>query len=188
MSKDGAKGEGKIFGDEDEAKLAYANGNIELGSNVKVRMKKEIDGKIKTKIIDTTVGRLIFNEAIPQDLGFVDRSDEKTMFEPEINFRVNKSKLQQIVDATFKLKGATMTCIILDAIKAMGFKYSTIGAITTSIFDMHIPSQKKDILAEAQENVIKFEQLYNEGVMTQTERHYRIVKVWEEAVKKVQAL
>ncbi|MDR2201164.1 MAG: DNA-directed RNA polymerase subunit beta' [Clostridiales bacterium] len=185
LDKKGAKGEGKIFADVDEAKMAYANKEIELQSAIEVRLFRTANGVRQSRRVKTTVGRLIFNEAIPQDLGFVDRSDPEKMFEPEINFTVNKSKLQKIVDATFKYKGATETVIVLDNIKALGFKYSTIGAITTSVFDMNIPAEKSEILKKAEDNVIKIEKLYAAGHMTEREKYTRVVHEWSEANKDV---
>lgn len=181
MDKPGAKGEGKIFCDVDEAKMAYANKEIDLQSKIWVRIEREFDGVVKSKRIETTVGRLIFNEAIPQDLGFVKRETEDDMFLQEINFRVDKSGLQKIVDATFKLKGATETVKVLDNVKALGFKYSTIGAITTSVFDMHIPPEKKGILDEAEKRVINIEKLYERGFMTEDEKYKLVVSEWSKA-------
>ena len=185
MDKPGAKGEGKIFCDVDEAKMAYANKEIELQSKIWVRMSHDFDGVIKHKRIETTVGRLIFNEAIPQDIGFVRRETEDDMFLQEINFRVDKSGLQKIVDATFKLKGATETVKVLDNVKALGFKYSTIGAITTSVFDMHIPPEKKEILDETEKRVINIEKLYERGFMTEDEKYKLVVGEWSGANDKV---
>ncbi len=185
LDKPGAKGEGKMFCDVDEAKMAYANKEIELQSKIWVRIFKEIDGVLKSKRIETTVGRLIFNEAIPQDLGFVKRETEDDMFNLEINFRVDKSGLQKIVDATFKHKGATETVKVLDAVKALGFKYSTIGAVTTSVFDMHIPAEKKELLEKAEQEVIKIEKMYERGFMTEDEKYKLVVGVWAAANEQV---
>ena len=181
MDKPGAKGEGMIFCDSDEAKMAYANKEIELQSKVKVRFFAEVDGEKKSKILDTTVGRIIFNEAIPQDLGIADRSGEDGPFKLEVDYRVGKGQLSKIVDATFKKHGATETCIVLDNIKALGFKYSTIGAITTSVFDMHIPPEKKDILAAAEKKVIEYEKEYDDGILTEEEKYRHVVETWSKA-------
>lgn len=181
IDKPGAKGEGMVFCDVDEAKMAYANKEIELQSKIKVRLYKQINGIAQHKIIDTTVGRIIFNESIPQDLGFVPRVTDSDMFNLEINFKVDKSKLQKIVDATFKMKGATETVKVLDNVKSLGFKYSTLGAITTSIFDMNIPVEKKGILENAEKAVINIEQLYNMGHITHREKYERVVDVWSKA-------
>ena len=181
MDKPGAKGEGKMFCDVDEAKMAYANKEIELQSKIWVRIFRNIGGVTKSRRVETTVGRLIFNEAIPQDLGFVERTAEEDMFLPEVNFRVDKNGLQKIVDRTFKYKGATETVKVLDAVKALGFKYSTIGAITTSVFDMHIPAGKKEILAAAEKEVIKIEKMYERGFMTEDEKYKLVVEEWKKA-------
>ena len=175
MDKPGSKGEGMTFCDVDEAKMAYFNHEIELQSAINVRVYKEFDGVMQSRIIKTTVGKLIFNEAIPQDLGFVDRTDEEHKFDPEISKRVDKGLLKKIVDATFKKKGATETSIVLDNIKALGYKYSTIGSITTSVFDMHIPPEKKEILDRAENEVIKIEKLYEEGELSEDEKYRRVV-------------
>ncbi len=181
MDKPGAKGEGMIFCDTDEAKMAYANKEIELQSKIKVRMFGEYNGEKISKIIETTVGRIIFNEAVPQDLGVVDRSNPDTALDLEIDYRVGKKELQKIVDLTFKKHGSTETCIVLDDVKALGFKYSTIGAITTSVFDMHIPAEKKDIINAAEEEVIKYEQAYENGLSTEEEKYQKVVETWSAA-------
>ena len=187
ISKQGAKGEGKIFCDKDEAKMAYANKEIELQSKIWVRVTREIDGKPVSKRVQTTVGRIIFNEIIPQDLGLklyeaedgsIKHGDASNPFTLEIDVCVDKSKLQEIVDTTFKLKGATETVKVLDSIKSLGYKYSTIGAITTSVFDMNIPKEKKGILDEAEKRVINIEKLYDRGLMTEDEKHKLVVNEW----------
>lgn len=187
ISKQGAKGEGKIFCDKDEAKMAYANKEIELQSKIWVRVTREIDGKSVSKRVQTTVGRIIFNEIIPQDLGLklyeaedgsIKHGDASNPFTLEIDVCVDKSKLQEIVDTTFKLKGATETVKVLDSIKSLGYKYSTIGAITTSVFDMNIPKEKKGILDEAEKRVINIEKLYDRGLMTEDEKYKLVVNEW----------
>ena len=181
MDKPGSKGEGMTFCDVDEAKMAYFNHEIELQSAINVRVFKEFDGVMQSRVIKTTVGKLIFNEAIPQDLGFVDRTDEEHKFDPEISRRVDKGLLKKIVDATFKKKGATETSIVLDNIKALGYKYSTIGSITTSVFDMHIPAEKQAILDRAEQEVIKIENLYEEGELSEDEKYRLVVDQWKKA-------
>ncbi|MBQ8882351.1 MAG: DNA-directed RNA polymerase subunit beta', partial [Clostridia bacterium] len=178
MDKPGAKGEGMTFADTDEAKMAYANKEIELQAKIKVRMFATVNGEEKSKIIETTVGRIIFNEIIPQDLGMTDRSGEDGIFKLEIDTRVDKGGLKKIVDATFTKHGSTNTCEVLDNIKALGFKYSTIGAITTSVFDMHIPANKKAILKEAEEKVIRYENDYAEGILSEEEKYRHVVDAW----------
>ena len=181
MEKPGAKGEGMIFCDCDEAKMAYANKEIELQSRVKVRMQGVVNGETVSKIVDTTVGRIIFNEAIPQDLGIVDRTKPGEELRLEVEYRVGKKQLQDIVDRTFKKHGSTETCKVLDNIKALGFKYSTIGAITTSVFDMHIPVEKHAILEEAEKKVIGFEKEYEDGILTEDEKYRHVVETWTKA-------
>jgi len=194
IAKDGAKGEGKVFADVDEAKMAYFNHEIELQTMITVRLMREINGEKQYKRVTTTVGRLIFNEVIPQDLGLklkedvngnklpVDKNDP---FALEVDACVDKSRLQNIVDVTFKLKGATETVKVLDNIKALGFKYSTIGAVTTSVFDMHIPQEKKEILAAAEKRVIDIERMYDRGFMTEDEKYKLVVNEWSNANKEV---
>ena len=185
MDKPGCKGEGMCFADVDEAKMAYFNHEIELQSAIKVRITKVIDGEEKTSTINTTVGRIIFNEYIPQNLGIVDRSIPGNEFELEVNTRVGKKELKNIVDRTFNTSGATETVRVLDNIKALGYKYSTIGAITTSVFDMHIPAEKKNILDDAENDVIDIEQRFNEGELTEEEKHRLVVDRWSAANKDV---
>ncbi|MBR6788541.1 MAG: DNA-directed RNA polymerase subunit beta' [Clostridia bacterium] len=185
IERPGAKGEFKIFADTDEAKMAYANDEIELQSRIKVRLFREINGEMKHKIVDTTVGKIIFNEAIPQDLGFVKRETEDDMFKLEIDKVVDKGVLGDIVDVTFKRKGATETSKVLDRVKALGYKYSTIGAITTSVFDMHIPPEKKDLIAEGDAKVLEVEQLANEGFLTDDERYNKVIAIWKDINKRM---
>ena len=185
IERPGAKGEFKVFCDTDEAKMAYACGDIELQSRIKVRIFREIDGVMKHRLIDTTVGKIIFNEAIPQDLGFVKRETEDDMFKLEIDRVVDKGVLGDIVDVTFKRKGATETARVLDNIKALGYKYSTIGAITTSVFDMHIPPEKKSLIEEGDARVIEIENLYKDGFLTDDERYDKVIAVWKDINKRM---
>ena len=180
IERPGAKGEGKVFCDTDEAKMAYQNGDIALQSKIKVRLFREINGEIKHKLVDTTVGKIIFNEAIPQDLGFVPRETEDDMFRLEIDRVVDKGVLGDIVDVTFKKKGATETSRVLDNIKALGYKYSTIGAITTSVFDMKIPPKKKELIKEGDDRVIAVEELYKEGFLTEDEKYSKVIAIWKD--------
>ena len=180
IERPGAKGEGKVFCDTDEAKMAYQNGDIALQSKIKVRLFREINGEIKHKLVDTTVGKIIFNEAIPQDLGFVPRKTEDDMFRLEIDRVVDKGVLGDIVDVTFKKKGATETSRVLDNIKALGYKYSTIGAITTSVFDMKIPPKKKELIKEGDDRVIAVEELYKEGFLTEDEKYSKVIAIWKD--------
>jgi DNA-directed RNA polymerase subunit beta' len=143
---DGEKGEGMYFSDKDEALMAYQNGDVSLHCKIKVRMSKEIDGEIKTKTIETTVGRIIFNEGIPQDLGFVDRTDPEKAFDLEIEFPVIKKNLGTIIAKCINAHGLSKSAEVLDYVKALGYKYSTKGAITVSVADVAVPEAKKEIL------------------------------------------
>ena len=187
IERPGAKGEGKVFCDTDEAKMAYQNGEISLQSKIKVRLFREINGETKHKLVDTTVGKIIFNEAIPQDLGFVERKTEDDMFKLEIDRVVDKGVLGDIVDITFKKKGATETSKVLDNIKALGYKYSTIGAITTSVFDMKIPPKKKELIEKGDAAVIKVEELYKEGFLTEDEKYNKVIAIWKDINKEMSA-
>ncbi len=186
QDKPGAKGEGRWFMNADEAKMAYQVGDIELQAKIKVRVRKEIDGKTYQKIVETTAGKIIFNEAIPQDLGFMPRNTPEEMLDYEINFLISKKQLSQIVENCFKLKGATEVSIVLDRIKSLGFKYSTIGAITTSIFDMQIPGSKKEILQKAEEDVLRIEKNFKRGLITEEERYTEVVGIWKKATDDVE--
>ena len=185
--KPGDKGEGKVFGSPDEAIMAYQTGVITLQSLVWVRVEKVINGVKYSKRLNTTVGRLIFNTAIPQDLGFVERDpdDPASQLYLEMNDLVKKGTLTKIIDKTYDKYGATRTAVMLDKVKELGFKYSTIGAITTSVFDMHIPPEKKEILARADENVKKIEKAYKRGLFTENERYLKTIAEWEKATDEV---
>jgi DNA-directed RNA polymerase subunit beta' len=183
--KEGAKGEGRYFADADEAVMAYETKQVELQAKVNVRIHKVIDGKKMSRIIQTTVGRIIFNSAIPQDLGFVDRSKIDNLFELEVNFLVTKKHLQDIVYRCFKLKGASETAKVLDKIKDLGFKYSTVSGLTASIFDMHIPEKKQGIIAQAEEAVIKKEREYERGIITPEEKSKHVIDIWNKATNDV---
>ena len=185
IEDDNAKGKGKFYKDAEEAVMAYQSGALDLHARITVRLKKTIDGKPCYRRIETTVGRIIFNEAIPQDLGFAKRETAEQQFDLEINYLVGKKELQQIVDKTYKKMGSTETSKVLDKIKALGFKYATIGAVTTSVFDMHIPKEKKQLLKDAEKKVIEIEGLYKRGYMTDFERYNEVVKIWSAATDEV---
>ncbi len=182
---DGEKGEGMYFSDKDEALMAYQNGDVGLHCKVKVRMSKEIDGEIKTKTIDATVGRLIYNEGIPQDLGFVDRSDPEKAFDLEIDFPVIKKNLGTIIAKCINVHGLSKSAEVLDYIKATGYKYSTKGAITVSVADVAVPEAKKEILAKADQDVENIRKQFKRGLITNEERYDAVIKVWEKATKDV---
>ncbi len=186
FEKPGAKGEGRYFISPDEAKLAYQVKDIDLQAKIYVRRSITLDGKTYKKIVPITVGKIIFNEAIPQDLGFTPRETPEQMLDYEIDFLVGKKQLSQIVENCFKLKGATEVSKVLDKIKELGFKYSTIGAITTSIFDMRIPGSKKEILRQAEADVINVEKNFRRGLITEEERYSEVIKIWRKATDDVE--
>ena len=171
------KGDGKIFTDFDEMLMAYRNGVVGLHARVKVR--RYIEGDTRGKLIESTVGRFIFNEKIPQDLGYVDR--ENDLYSLEIDFLCDKKKLGQIIDKCYRKHGNTKTAIMLDYIKDTGFHYSTIGAITISVSDMEIPEAKPRILAEAEKKVEKYETAYRRGLMSNSERYEKVIDIWNDA-------
>ncbi|MBS6444026.1 MAG: DNA-directed RNA polymerase subunit beta' [Clostridium sp.] len=184
MEKDGDIGEGKFFKSKNEALLAYENKEITLHSKIKVRRTVTTEDETEvTGIIDTTLGRLLFNEIIPQDLGYVDRTNPDNILKLEIDFHVGKKQLKPILDKCINTHGATKTAEVLDDVKAIGYKYSTRGAISVSISDMKVPDEKKQILADAQTQVDKITKMFRRGLMTEEERYLAVVKVWEEADK-----
>jgi len=178
-------GTGKVFSNPNEAMLAYDAGALGIHSPIKVRVSREIDGVMQYRLIDTTIGRIIFNEPIPQDLGFVDRDDPEHAFDYEINFRVGKKQLGQIIDMCIAKHGFAISAVMLDNIKALGFKYSTKGAITISVSDMTIPGKKKELISETEQEVIKIERMYKRGLITNDERYRLVVAKWEETTKNV---
>ena len=185
MDKPGEKGEGKYFCSFDEAMMAYTNGDLQLHAPIKVRMTKELpDGSVKTGIIDATLGRLIFNQPIPQDLHFVERNDDNIL-DLEVNFVVTMDELGKIIDRCIKYHGFPVTAEVLDKIKEMGFKYSTRGAITISVSDMTVPPQKKVIIADSEKQVEMVTKLYQRGLLSNDERRERVIKIWEDATKDV---
>ena len=185
MEVSGEKGEGMYCKDEDEAMMAYQNGDLGLHAKIKVRMTKEIDGELKTKPIETTVGRLIYNQGIPQDLGFVDRTNPENAFDLEINFPVMKKNLGTIIAKCIDKHGLNVSAELLDYIKSTGFKYSTKGAITVSVADVAVPEAKKKILADAEEEVENISKQYKRGLITNDERYDSVIKVWEKATNDV---
>ncbi len=186
IEKENGKGENKYFKSPEEAKMAYQVKEIDLQSKIFVRVTKEIEGKVYSKRLHTTVGRIIFNEAIPQDLHFVPRETPEQMLDLEIDYLVGKKQLQKIVENCFKYKGSTETSAVLDKIKVLGFKYSTVGAITTSVFDMHIPPEKADILAKADEEVEKVQKRFERGIITNQERERSVIKIWNKVTDDIE--
>ena len=183
----GEPGEGKVFSDVDEVMMAYDEGVVGLHSAIKVRVTKEINGEKKSKIIDATPGRLIFNSYIPQDIGFVDRTNPDNLFELEVNFPVRKKELGQIIDKCIAKHGISETAVVLDDIKSYGYKYSTKSAVTVSVSDMIIPEEKKEILAQAEEQADKVIKNFKRGLISNDERYNEIIKIWSDATDKVQA-
>lgn len=185
MDKEDDPGNGKVFTSFDEAVMAYDEGYIGLHSKIKVRMTREIDGEKRSKLIDTTLGKIIFNNPIPQDLGFVDRSDPENAFKLEVDFLVNKKTLGKIIDKCIKVHGVTVASEMLDKIKAQGYKYSTKSGITVAVCDATIPPQKQDMLQQAEERVDAITANYKMGLMSNSERAKSVIKVWEECTNKV---
>ena len=181
----GEVGEGKAFSSYNEAIMAYDEGAVGLHAPIKVVVSKEIDGKTEEGIIDATVGRLIFNDNIPQDLGFVDRSKPENEFVLEISFIVDKKMLGKIVDKCIAVHDVTETANVLDRIKALGFKYSTKGAITISVSDMEIPAAKAELLDGAEKEIEKITKLFKRGLLSDDERHDALVQTWSKTVDDV---
>ncbi|CEP41372.1 DNA-directed RNA polymerase subunit beta' [[Clostridium] sordellii] len=179
-AQEGAKGTGMIFKDYNEMMLAYENKAVTLHSLVKVR--RTVEG-VGTQLVEATVGRFIFNENIPQDLGFVDRDKDK--FALEVDFLADKKSLGKIIDKCFRKHGNTVTAEMLDHIKSLGFKYSTRGGITVAVADMKIPEAKKAYLAEAEAKVDKYEKAYRRGLISNEERYERVIETWTETTEKV---
>ena len=186
QEREGAEGEGKFFKNVNEAILAYENKVVTLHSRIKVRMTKtDADGKEVTGIVESTLGRFIFNEIIPQDLGFVDRSKAENQLLPEVDFHVGKKGLKQILEKVINTHGATRTAEVLDDIKSIGYKYSTRAAMTVSISDMTVPAQKQEMLDAAQETVDMITQNFNRGLITEEERYRAVVETWNETDKEL---
>ena len=186
LEKPGEPGEGRAFRNFDEAEMAYENGQISLHAKIKVRVsKRDAEGNLRSGVIDTTLGRLIFNRPIPQDLGFVDRSKPENFFTNEIEFVTTKDELSLIVDRCIKYHGNAVTCEVLDKMKEQGFRYSTKGAITISVYDMTIPPEKKTLLAEAEKKVDVITDFYKKGMLSDEERSQRVVAIWDTCTKDV---
>ena len=185
MERPGAKGEGKIFHSEDEAVMAYQTGEIALQAKVKVRVAREFEGKTYRRVIDATVGRLLFNNAIPQDLGFVPRETLDDMFRLEIDHLVVKKDLGNIVDYCYRKYGPTKTAETLDNIKKLGFTYSTRGGITVGFQDIQVPPEKKGFIADAEKKVVEIDGLFRMGLLSNAERRERVIKVWEKTTEDV---
>ncbi len=179
----GEKGEGKIFRDFNEVEMAYENKELAMHAAIKVRVTKTINGVEQSRLVDATYGRLIFNSKIPQDLGYVDRSVDP--FSLEINFPADSKKLKDIVDRTIKYHGFADAAVVLDNIKAMGYKYSTRSAISIAVYDMTIPTEKKALLDAAAKRVDEINELYNWGELSDEERYNQVIAVWDETTNAV---
>ena len=183
MVLDGEKGEGKYFKDPDEAIMAFENHEVEIHAKIYVRITKEINGEMKSQKIETSVGRIIFNQGIPQDLGFIDR--EKDPFQYEINFPVMKKSMGNIIESVIRIHGLSESAEVIDYIKALGFKYSTLAGITFSMSDVQVPEAKKALLEEADGKVENIRKQYARGLITDSERYNAVINVWEATTKEV---
>jgi len=187
IERSGEKGEGLAFSSPEEVLMAYQDGLLGLHAPIKVRMKKTVDGKVVSKIIDATAGRVFFNEAIPQDLGIVDRTDPDKLFDLEVSFLVDNKSLGQIVERCIRVHGTTTTAEVLDKIKTLGFKFSTKGAITIGVNDMIIPEVKKRYLEETESRIEKIMKQYKRGLISDDERYNSIISAWTETGEKITA-
>ena len=169
----------------DEAMMAYDEGDIGLHVNIRIRMSKEVDGKTVTQLVKTTLGKVIFNTPVPQDLGFIDRSKPENLFTPEVDVLVNKKMLGKIIDRCIKVHGTAVAADVLDKIKAQGYRYSTRSGITVAVIDATIPPQKKELLQKAENKVSKITRNYERGLITNDERSEEVIKAWEECTREV---
>ena len=185
LERPGAKGEGKVFHSENEAVMAYQTGEVALQARVKVRIAREFEGRTYRRVIDTTVGRILFNNAIPQDLGFVPRETLDDMFRLEIDHLVVKKDLGNIVDHCYRKYGPTKTAETLDNIKKLGFTYSTRGGVTVGFQDIQVPEEKKEFIAQAEKQVVEIDSLFRMGLLSNAERRERVIKVWEKTTEEV---
>ncbi len=185
IEREGAKGEGLYFSCPEEAYMAYDNGYIDLHAVINVRVSKMVDGVKQFKVIKATAGKLLFNEAVPQDIGYVDRSVPEKFFDLEVDFIVDRKSLGEIVNRCIKIHGTTQTAIVLDKVKSLGFKFSTRGAITISVSDMVIPGSKVKILEEADDRIDRIVKQYKKGLISNDERYNSVINTWTEAVENV---
>jgi DNA-directed RNA polymerase subunit beta' len=188
MVRDKEPGAGKVFRDVNEALMAYDEGYLGIHAPIKVRVSGEFEGRTITRRIDTTVGRLIFNEPLPQDLGYVDRNNPETALDLEISFLADNKKLGQIIDRCIKQHGFAKSAEVLDHVKALGFHYSTQGAMTISISDMAVPEQKKGLIAATEKIVAEIDRQYRRGLLTNEERYRRVIEEWDKTTGKVTAV
>ena len=175
----------KTYSNSEEAIMAFELGHLNIHEKIKLKVVKEINGERRTKLIDTTVGKIIFNESIPQDLGFVDRTNEDNIFNLEIDFLVNKGKLTEIVDRCYLKYGPSETALMLDQIKTKGYHYSTIGAITVAASDMIVPKEKESIIKESEEKVELVSKKFRRGLMTEDERYNSVIDIWNKTTDRI---
>ena len=181
----GEKGEGRIFCDVNEMLMAYQDGVAKLHAKVKVKVTKEIDGQMKSKLIESTVGRFILNQVIPQNLGFVDRSIPGNEFALEIDELADKKLLSNIVGKSYRKYGSADTSVLLDEIKSLGFKYATKGAITIGISDMVVPEKKKELLSETDQEIDRIQKTYRRGLISNDERYEKVISTWTKTTEAV---
>ena len=181
----GAKGEGKYFTDVDEALMAYATGELSLQAKCHIRLSRMWQGEEHHKVVETTIGRVIFNQAIPQDMGTKPRETLDDMFQLEIDEVVGKKQLGRIVDDCYRTHGVTVTAQMLDDVKALGFKFSTRGALTVSVADIIVPPEKATILSDAEDEVHNIERAFRRGRMSENERYSSVIRIWEQATNDV---
>ncbi|MDF1496176.1 DNA-directed RNA polymerase subunit beta' [Caproiciproducens sp. CPB-2] len=185
LEKDGEPGEGKVFRDYNEAIMAYDSKTVGLHAKIKVRRTMEINGEEVSRLVDTTVGRMIFNRPIPQDLGYVDRSNPDNLFKYEIDFLVGKKQLGAIIDKCIKAHGTAQTADVLDSIKSQGYKYSTLSAITVAVSDATIPPEKKQIIEAAEKQIDNVDGQFKMGLLSDNERYNAVLKTWAKATEDV---
>ena len=187
MEKDGEPGEGNRYRDFNEAMCAYQNGALGLHAKIYVRVFKEIDGEMKSAVIQTTLGRLIYNQPLPQNLGFVDRSIPENQFKLEVEFVIKKKQLGQIIDRCIKYNGFAVCARMLDDIKTMGYKYSTRASFSISVYDMTIPNEKPALIEAAQKQVDVLNEYYRQGLFSNEERYNAVIKLWDKTTNDVTA-
>ncbi|MCL2776015.1 MAG: DNA-directed RNA polymerase subunit beta', partial [Oscillospiraceae bacterium] len=187
IEREEEKGAGKVFRDFDEAMMAYENGYVGLHAPIKIHRTKEVNGKVYSKFVDGTLGRFIFNDILPDTLGYVDRTDESKILDLEIMFETTSKELKEIIDRCIKRDGTSETSKVLDKIKSLGFKYSTQGALTIAVSDMTIPPQKYTLVKEAEEKVDEINNFFAMGELTEEERSKNVIDTWENTTKAVTA-
>jgi len=185
LDKEGAKGEGRMFSSPEEVMMAYEVKDVDIHAAIKVKVSKIINGEKRYGIIDTTLGKLIFNESIPQNLGFIDRTLPENEFKLEIDFLVSKKNLGNVIDKCYTLYGPSETSKMLDNIKAKGYHFSTIGAVTVAVSDMEVPEIKKELLADADNTIEKIEKMYRRGFISEEERYEKVIDKWTKTTEEV---